>query len=530
MKKLFYILMFPLLISCGGIKFVGNPTLTTLTQFNKKQSLVEEEEKYWHLMDLSQDSIPGMSVDRAYQELIKDQKGEEVIVAVIDSGVDIEHSQLLSSVWVNEDEIPNNNLDDDQNGYIDDVHGWNFLANAELENMESVRLQKKEDPESNAYKKWEKDRIKNLKNKEDELMGIKEMLRQFRESDSIIKITLGKENYSLEEVESFSPKTFALLEALMFNRFLNENQLTKSKLEKYLKGAESGIKAHYNINFDGRVLVGDNPDDINDRNYGNANVIGPSKDGATHGTHVSGIIASNRGDGTGNKGVFDGAKIMVLRAVPDGDEYDKDVALAIRYAVDNGAIVINTSFGKGYSPHKEWVWDALRHAEKNDVLIVNAAGNSGANINPGEKKSYVTDEVDGKEMVSNFITVGAVGSSYDPDHIASFSNFGSENVDVFAPGEKVWSSVPNEKYEFFSGTSMAAPNASGVAAVVRSFFPKLKAHQVKKILIDSGMPLYPSVKNPDSGSLVHPKTLSRSGKMVNLYNALIFASNKNYKK
>ena len=320
------------------------------------------------------------------------------------------------------------------------------------------------------------------------------------------------------------------MEALIFWRFLNDNQLTKSKLKVYQEGAQNGIDAHYNIDFNGRAIVGDDPDDINDLNYGNGNVIGPKKDGANHGTHVSGIIAANRSNDKGNKGVFDHAKIMVLRAVPDGDEYDKDIALAIRYAVDNGAKVINTSFGKGYSPHKEWVWDALKHAEKNDVLIVNAAGNSSANVDPGNKKTYVTDEVNGKEVVSNFLTIGAVGSSYTKEQVASFSNFGSVNVDVFAPGSKIWSSVPHGKFEFYSGTSMAAPNASGVAAVVRSFFPKLKAHQVKKILMNSGMPLYQTVENPDTGELVNPKSLSRSGKMVNLYNALIYASNKSYKK
>jgi subtilisin family serine protease len=314
------------------------------------------------------------------------------------------------------------------------------------------------------------------------------------------------------------------MEAIIFKRFLNENQLTNSKLEVYLKGAQSGIYGHYNIDFDGRAIVGDDPDDFEDQGYGNGNVIGPKKDGANHGTHVSGIIAADRGNDKGNRGVFDHAKIMVLRAVPDGDEYDKDIALAIRYAVDNGAKVINTSFGKGYSPHKEWVWDALKHAEKNDVLIVNAAGNSGANINPGKKKTYVTDEVNGKEIVSNFLTVGAVGSSYDEEQVASFSNFGSVNVDVFAPGSKIWSSVPSGKYEYYSGTSMAAPNAAGVAAVIRSFFPKLKARQVKKVLMNSGMPLYPTIENPDTSALVSSKSLSRSGKMVNLYNALIYAS------
>ena len=519
----------PLLFSCGGIKFVGTPTNSALLQFNKKEPLNDQQKKFWHLMDLRNDSIAGMSVERAYQELIKDQKGNAVTVAVIDSGVDIEHSQLSGSLWVNPNEIPNNKLDDDQNGYIDDIHGWNFLGEADLENMESVRLQKKENPGSEAYEVFEKDRLKKLKSKERELQNIEDMIRQFQKSDSVICAILGKEKYTLEEVEDFSPKSFALVESLMFQRFMNENQLTFSKLKVYQKGTQSGIDAHYNIDFDGRAVVGDNPDDINDRGYGNPNVIGPKKDGANHGTHVSGIIVGKRKDDNGNKGVFDFAKIMVLRAVPDGDEYDKDIALAIRYAVDNGAKVINTSFGKGYSPNKEWVWEALKYAEKNDVLIVNAAGNSGENIDLDENVSFVTDEVEGEEIVSNFLTVGAVSSSFNKEQIASFSNFGSKNVDVFAPGDKIWSSTPNENYDYYSGTSMAAPNVSGVAAVIRSFFPKLKAHQVKKILIESGMPLYPSIKKPGSDELVHPKTLSKSGKMVNLYNALIYASNKNYK-
>jgi cell wall-associated protease len=431
---------------------------------------------------------------------------------------------------VNEDEIPNNNLDDDQNGYVDDIHGWNFLGMADLENMESVRLQKKEAPGTEAYERFEKERGKSLENKKRELADIEDFLQQYHKADSVIKVTLGKNEYQIQEVEEYSPKTFKLMESLIFMRFLKENELTQSKLETYRDGAQSGIDAHYNIDFDGRAIVGDNPDDINDKNYGNANVVGPDKDGADHGTHVSGVIAAQREDEEGNKGVFDQAKIMVLRAVPDGDEYDKDIALAIRYAVDNGAKVINTSFGKGYSPNKEWVWDALKYAEKNDVLIVNAAGNSGANIDPGQKKTYVTDEVEGIEIVSNFLNVGAVSASYNKEQVASFSNFGAINVDVFAPGEKIWSTIPHNKYDFFSGTSMAAPNATGVAAVLRSFFPKLKADQIKKILMDSGLPLYPTVESPEDGNLVNPKKLSRSGKMVNLYNALIYASNKSYKK
>ena len=421
------------MVSCSTIKFVGNPITAPLIEYNKKEALDEYEKKFWHLMDLRRDSIAGMSVDRAHNELIKGQNGKTVIVAVIDSGVDIDHPELKDIVWVNDDEIPDNSIDDDQNGYVDDIHGWNFLGDSELENMESVRLQRKETAGSEAFEKFEKERLKNIKGKKEELANIQDMIRQYHESDSIIKVTIGKEDYSLEEVEAFTPKSFALMQAIVFRRFLNDNELSKSKLEVYLKGAQSGIDAHYNIDFDGRAVVGDDPDDINDRSYGNGNVIGPKKDGANHGTHVSGIIAAQRGNEAGNRGVFDLAKIMVLRAVPDGDEYDKDVALAIRYAVDNGAKVINTSFGKGYSPHKDWVWNALKYAEKKDVLIVNAAGNSGANVDPGKKKTYVTDEVDGKEIVSNFLTVGAVGPSYDQEQIASFSSFAISGLAIEVP-------------------------------------------------------------------------------------------------
>ena len=245
---------------------------------------------------------------------------------------------------------------------------------------------------------------------------------------------------------------------------------------------------------------------------------------------MAGIIAAKRDDNSGSKGIAKNIEIMVLRAVPDGDEYDKDVALAIRYAVDNGARIINTSFGKGQSPHVEWVWDALKHAEKKDVLVINAAGNSGKNVDPGYDKYFITDEKDGVEIVSNFITVGASSSSYGEDQIASFSNFGKKNVDVFAPGDAIWSSVPNDRFDFFDGTSMAVPNVSGVAAVLRSYFPKISASEIKQILIKSGLPIYYQILDPEKGGLISPNKISRSGKMVNLYNALIFASNKLYKK
>jgi cell wall-associated protease len=527
MKKIYPLVLITFMSSCGALKFNADPLSSPIYFENKKAKLSDLEKKQWHLLDLIKDSVPGMSVERAYEELIKGKKGATVIVAVIDSGVDINHPELKNNIWVNEDEIPNNGIDDDENGFIDDINGWNFLGNCEQENMEYVRLQKKEDPLSDKYKKFEEQRQKNIQEKIEELSRINEFMSKAIYSDSIIKNTLGKENYSLTDVENFSPKSFKLIDALLFQRSFQDRGLSILKLENYKKTALISIDKHYSLDFNPRTIVGDNPDDLNDLGYGDNNVIGPFLIGADHGTHVSGIIASNRNDNSGSKGIYNNLKIMVLRAVPDGDEYDKDVALAIRYAVDNGACVINTSFGKGYSPHKDWVWDALRHAEKNDVLIVNAAGNSSANIDPGMKKTFITDEDSGEEMVSNFLTVGSSSSEYNQEQISVFSNYGKVNVDLFAPGDKIWSTIPDKNFDYHSGTSMAAPNASGVAAVIRSYFPKLSAAEVKRVLMNSGMPLFDRIKLPGTEKFSKPEIVSRSGKLINLYNALIYASNRN---
>jgi subtilisin family serine protease len=242
-----------------------------------------------------------------------------------------------------------------------------------------------------------------------------------------------------------------------------------------------------------------------------------------HGTHVSGIIAAQRNNGIGMDGVANNVKIMAVRAVPDGDEYDKDIALAIRYAVDNGAKVLNTSFGKYYSPHADWVYDAIKYAASKDVLIVNAAGNDGLDLDT--VNVYPNDQFDnGSEMADSFLTVGALNFKYGSEMVANFSNYGKTNVDVFAPGVKIWATTPLNTYEFLQGTSMAAPEVAGVAAMIRSYYPNLSAAQVKQILMDSGLSSNTKVvlggdpSNTDSFS-----NISKSGKMVNMYNALIMA-------
>ena len=212
---------------------------------------------------------------------------------------------------------------------------------------------------------------------------------------------------------------------------------------------------------------------------------------------------------------------MPVRAVPNGDEYDKDIALAIRYAVDNGAKVINGSFGKDYSPHAQWVYDAIKYAASKDVLIVHAAGNDSKNVDT--EPNFPTDQVDGVEIADNLLTIGALNYKYGENLIAKFSNYGQKNVDVFAPGVKIYATVPQNKYKYLQGTSMASPNAAGVAALIRSYYPNLKAAQVKQILMQSGTPINMEVKVDAKGIKEPFSETCVSGKIVNAYNALKMA-------
>ena len=304
-------------------------------------------------------------------------------------------------------------------------------------------------------------------------------------------------------------------------------------ISEVLEELEEGItyfteQVNYNLNkdFNGRAPVGDDPYDITDVPYGNGNPDN-QVESESHGTHVAGIIAAQRNNGIGVNGVAKNVELMSIRAVPNGDEYDKDIALGIRYAVDNGASIINCSFGKSFSPKAEWVYEAIKYAASNDVLIVHAAGNDGEDLELPENRNYPNDDMDTEtEFVDNLITVGALTSSYGSEMIASFSNYGSQRVDVFAPGAEIYSTMPNSAYEFQGGTSMAAPAVAGVAALIRSYYPDLSASQVKNIIMESGLRTKTSVivAGDETKATTFDK-ISKSGKMVNAYNALILANN-----
>ncbi len=520
-----------LLSSCGS----SSPVLVSTPVENidaiplKISDLTDTEKKNWGHLDLVTDTIPGMSVDKAYTDIIKGNKGETVIVAVLDSGMDLEHEDLVNVLWTNTKEIPGNNIDDDKNGYVDDIHGYNFLGESYNELLEMTRIVKLKigDAAYQAKAKAALDEKYNetLQNK----TYYEQILQTVTTADAAVKKELGKDTYTKEEVAAIETQDATMQQNL---GMISQVYTFAEDVPSFIKEISGGITSmteslnyNYNVDFDGRTPVGDNPYDIEDTKYGNGNPQNRVKD-ESHGTHVAGIIAAQRGNGKGADGVANNVQLMSIRAVPNGDEYDKDIALGIRYAVDNGAKVINGSFGKSFSPNADWVYDAIKYAASKDVLFVHAAGNDGLDLDNPTNPNFPNDQVDnGAEIADNVITVGSITSKYGADLVSSFSNYGVINVDVFAPGSAIYSTVPGNEYDFNSGTSMAAPAVAGVAALIRSQYPKLKAAEVKKIIMQSGLTTKTSVVVAGEASKATEfSKLTKSGKMVNAYNALILAS------
>lgn len=492
----------------------------------RKSALAESSLQRWSHLDVLKDTVPGMSVDRAYQEIIKDKAGKKVIVAVIDSGIEVDHADLKTQMWVNPKEVANNGKDDDKNGYTDDIHGWNFLGETNEEQLELTRIVSRGDDGSAEYKRA----VKELEEKRAELEPLKARLNSMQEVHDKVAKYLKKETFNkadLDKISADAPADIAKAKNMAYALVSGGKEANE-----YLKDFASYVNGQldYNLNpdFKGRK-TGDDIFDINDKIYGNGDVMG-DRDHAKHGTHVAGIIAQTRNNNIGGDGVAsNNVEIMSVRAVPDGDEYDKDIALAIRYAADNGAKVINGSFGKYFAQNSQWVMDAIKYAAKKDVLIVVAAGNDALDLNPAsgeEVKRYPNDRIEGTktEIADNFLVVGALNPSFGEKMVANFSNFGNVDVDVFAPGVKIYATVPHGKYEYLQGTSMASPNAAGVAAMIRSYYPSLKAAQVKKIMMNSGVAVNKEViVSGDKDDKRNFQDISTSGKFVNLYNALIMA-------
>lgn len=500
--------------------------------------------KGWHLLDRKADGYYGISLKQAYDELQeKGKKSTPVIVAIIDSGVDTTHEDLKGVLWHNTGEIPGNGIDDDHNGYVDDYYGWNFLGNKNGKNVgtdsyEGARLYHQMKPRfdngakidtSSDEKKYEyqlwlkvKGRVEtDAANSEMTVMALKALDRNIPIGDSIIRQGLGKKEYTGNDLLAYKPTTAATDKAknVMMALFKGFDQMdaTNTSLinsfNEYFGGeqrkAESVEKAPEDYRGE---IVGDNYNDINDRYYGNPDVMAGSP---FHGTHVSGIIAADRTNNIGIMGIADNVRIMMIRAVPDGDEHDKDIALAIRYAVDNGARVINMSFGKGFSPQKAWIDDAVKYAESKDVLLVHAAGNDHQNVDSTDNYPNPVF-IGGAFTAPNWITVGASGDPKAGGITAEFSNYGKKTVDVFAPGVKIYSSVPTgNTYANADGTSMATPVVVGIAALIREYFPTLSAEQVKYVIEKSAVAPDQDVAIPGTSTMVPLSQLCVSGGIAN---------------
>ena len=523
-----------------------------------QDKMQDNDLKTWYHKDFSTTNVYGVNTDNAYKFLeSKGLKPRTVVVGVLDSGVEVDHPGLINNMWKNPNEIPNNGIDDDKNGYVDDIYGWNFIggktADVDADNLEVTRMVKKYQPifegtdsaknRANQAKMPEEYAIyqKSKKLYDEKGSEAKQYYHYFSGFNnaipSIVKTLNGKTltKANLAAIKPSSQEDSRNLQIL--NSLVQDagnvgktpkevEELLRKEIEGALKHYESQATKHYNLDFDPRAeIVGDNYDNYNEKHYGNNHYEGPD---ASHGTHVSGIIAGLPHGNEAQYGVAHKvAKIMTVRAVPDGDERDKDVANAIRYAVDNGAKILNMSFGKAVSPGKKHVWDAMKYAEKKGVLLVKAAGNDNQNI--GENEYFHTNfmkQSDEKPFVSNMIVVGA-STNNSQNLRARFSNYNGKMVDVFAPGQEIYSTVPDAKYEYLQGTSMASPVVAGAAAVLWAYMPSLTPQQIKEALVKT---VNKSTVNANVDSNANFDQISVAGGVIDLYKAAQYAYDNFYNK
>ena len=534
---------------------VGLLFFTLLNVKSFSQSSIASDDKSWHLNDKNESGIYGISLEKAYNELLKNTNPKKkVIVAIIDSGVDTLHEDLKSVLWKNKKEIPGNNVDDDKNGFTDDIYGWNFLGgkdgrNVTKDSYEGARIyynlkSKFENKPINEttlssddliefrnYKKTKSQIESQAKEASMYVMILKDIVAKLPYTDSVLQKEMNKAEFTGDELEVFKPQTAEGIKAkaslLGLYQQTRQMEMSNTRLVNELMSFYDGQKTKLELLEKGpenyrQNIVKDNYNDPLDRYYGNNDVMAT---GADHGTHVAGIIGAIRTNKVGMSGVANNVELMILRAVPDGDEHDKDIANAIRYAVDNGAWVINMSFGKSFSPEKKWVDEAVKYAESKNVLLVHAAGNDSKNIDTEDNFPSGNLDDDTLRSFSNWITVGASGSTID-GLAAGFSNYGKREVDVFAPGVEIYSTLPGgNKYGKQDGTSMASPVVAGLAALLLSYYPELSAIQIKQIIEESAYRITDEkiVKPGTENEKVNLNDLSKTGGIVNAYNAIKLA-------
>jgi len=504
-----------------------------------RSHLDAKQSNLWSTLDPETDGIQGTATEKVYRSFHVPANKNQVIVAVVDSGVDITHPDLAGHIWTNPGESgldanghdkATNGIDDDGDGYVDDVHGWNFLGNPNGQSINSTTLEvtreyarMKKKAQAGALSADDQAYLAKVKKMYEDRLGDSQEKYDFF-SQIVAAYALLKENGLTEE----TPQAIAAISSTddqviaakdLATRALNAGYTSEDAAEA-VSDLTLEVKYYYNLDFDSSTVVGDHPEILNEKGYGNNDVTGPD---AMHGTHVAGIIAADRND-FGVDGQALNVKIMSIRTVPDGDERDKDVANAIRFAVDHGARVVNMSFGKPLSPQKAYVDAAMKYAEAKGVLLVHAAGNEAANTesydNNFPNKRTVSSA--GTRDLENWIEVGASSPRADHTLPAYFSNWGKTSVDLFAPGTDIVSTIPGNQYRSLQGTSMASPEVAGVAALMLNLYPFATAQEVKNALMSTttqydGL----QVSRPGNGTPVQFSDLSVSGGVINAYRAAV---------
>lgn len=535
-----------MLFGCNesSVVFYPQHTITLINPDTKKLS--ELDLKMWYLKDVFKDSIPGISLLKVFDEM-KLKSPEEITVAILDTEIDINHEDLKDKIWNNNDEIPDNNIDDDDNGYVDDYNGWNFIGNGEeniiYSNYELIRIIRKyksrfenrnladiEESEKEKFNQYRRAKIvyeKELKSAiEDQEHGVF-LAENYPKAKRLLKKFFPSEDYSLNQVDSLYSiykKDEELGTLIYFMSDFLKYELTEKWIYDYKKGADFRVNKLLNINYVDRAILKDDPDNLADTNYGTGNVSGNLEE-FYHGTVVAGIIGAVKNNQIGIDGICDNVRIMPVNISSNGEEHDKDIALAIRYAVDNGAKIINMSFAKNFSLREEWVTDAIKYASEKDVLIVQAASNESVDVDLEPIYPKDTNKK-GYEFVDNYITVGATTYNLDKNLRSYFSNYGAKNVDIFAPGSDIFTTEVKNSYGYHSGTSVSAAIVTGVCALLRSNYPRLSASETKEILMKSGISYNITIEIPQEDEtleLIPFTQLSKSGKVVNAYNALLMA-------
>jgi len=523
----------------------------SLVKFNEnhKKNIVLKKVKLenWVFKDYLLDTIPGISLDKAYK-LVNRKKPKEIIVAIIDTEIDIKHEDLKGQFWVNKNEIPNNLIDDDNNGYVDDYQGWNFIGNKRGENiiysnLESARIIQKF---KNKFNGLSREEVQNQDTEDFDLFikandyfnkgynsAIKEqdyasfLYNGYPKAKKSVDSLFHNSKYNSKNLDSlfliYKGKNIKLAKNIYFISDCLKYKLTKEWIENYKEQIDKKINYTYNLDYYDRKRIDSFPQILEKNKYGNK-FISKNLFEFYHGTMVAGIIGAHRNNSIGVDGISSKIKMMPIAISSNGEEHDKDISLAIRYAVDNGARIINMSFGKHFSLNKKWVFEAIRYAEMNNVLIVTSAGNGDLNLN-NYNDYYPNDNIDnGKEITNNFLVVGSSSFELSSKLKSSFSNYGNIDVDIFAPGEEINTTIPNNKYKTDSGTSLSCAVVSGVAALVLSYYPNLSAPSLKKILMDSGVSYSIMINVSDKeNERINFINLSKSGKIVNAYNALLIA-------